>query len=152
IDAAAPAMAATGARILELAKTAHSLYKSQDSTEQRRLLETVLSNCTFDRGSLCPTYTKPFDLLVQGRETGNWRRGRDSNPRYPSGYSGFQDHRHRPLGHLSASGFRPGFREFAVRPTGMSGVCNSKCNHFSRAVDGSAFDLRAEFAGTPIDG
>src|SRR6187431_1788883 len=31
-----------------------------------------------------------------------WRRERDSNPRYPSGYSGFQDHRHRPLGHLSA--------------------------------------------------
>ncbi len=24
------------------------------------------------------------------------------NPRYPSGYSGFQDHRHRPLGHPSA--------------------------------------------------
>ena len=31
-----------------------------------------------------------------------WRRERDSNPRYPSGYSGFQDHRHRPLGHPSA--------------------------------------------------
>src|ERR1044071_3440969 len=33
-----------------------------------------------------------------------WRRERDSNPRYPSGYSGFQDHRHRPLGHLSVTG------------------------------------------------
>jgi hypothetical protein len=32
-----------------------------------------------------------------------WRRGRDSNPWYPSGYSGFQDHRHRPLGHPSES-------------------------------------------------
>jgi hypothetical protein len=32
-----------------------------------------------------------------------WRRGRDSNPWYPSGYSGFQDHRHRPLGHPSDS-------------------------------------------------
>ena len=31
-----------------------------------------------------------------------WRRERDSNPRYPLRYSGFQDHRHRPLGHLSA--------------------------------------------------
>src|SRR5262245_25320770 len=31
-----------------------------------------------------------------------WRGERDSNPRYPSGYSGFQDHRHRPLGHPSA--------------------------------------------------
>src|ERR1700751_1798179 len=37
--------------------------------------------------------------------TRKWRRGRDSNPRYPSGYSGFQDHRHRPLGHLSSAPF-----------------------------------------------
>ena len=66
--------ATTGERILELAKTAHSRYLEQDPTEQRRLLDTVLSNCTFDRGSLCPTYAKPFDLLSQGRETGNWRR------------------------------------------------------------------------------
>src|SRR5512138_959337 len=31
-----------------------------------------------------------------------WRRGRDSNPWYPSGYNGFQDRRLKPLGHLSA--------------------------------------------------
>ena len=31
-----------------------------------------------------------------------WRRERDSNPRNRSRFSGFQDHRHRPLGHLSA--------------------------------------------------
>jgi hypothetical protein len=31
-----------------------------------------------------------------------WRRGRDSNPRYPFGYAGFQDRSHQPLGHLSA--------------------------------------------------
>jgi hypothetical protein len=30
-----------------------------------------------------------------------WRRGRDSNPRYPFGYAGFQDRSHQPLGHLS---------------------------------------------------
>jgi site-specific DNA recombinase len=67
-------------KILELAKQAEFLYKSQNPLEQRRLLETVLSNCTFDRGSLCPTYSKPFDLLVRGNETGCWRRGWDSNP------------------------------------------------------------------------
>ena len=33
----------------------------------------------------------------------NWRRGRDSNPRYPFGYAGFQDRSHQPLGHLSAT-------------------------------------------------
>ena len=73
--------ALTGERILELAKQAHFLYLKQDPAEQRRLLETVLSNCTFDRGSLCPTYTKPFDVLVRGRETEDWRREWDSNPR-----------------------------------------------------------------------
>ena len=63
----------TAEKTLELAKKAEILFKSQNPTEQRRLLETVLSNCTFDRGTLCPTYTKPFDLLVKGNETGNWR-------------------------------------------------------------------------------
>ena len=57
------------------------LYEAQDPTEQRRLLETVLSNCTFDRGNLCPTYNKPFDLFVRANETGEWRGRRDSNPR-----------------------------------------------------------------------
>lgn len=73
-------LAVTGERILELAKKAEVLYKTQDSAEQRRLLETVLSNCTFDSGSLCPTYSKPFDLFARGNETGDWRRGWDSNP------------------------------------------------------------------------
>ena len=31
-----------------------------------------------------------------------WRRERDSNPRAPCGANGFQDRRHRPLGHPSA--------------------------------------------------
>ena len=75
---------ATAAKILELAKKAESLYKTQNPTEQRRLLETVLSNCTFDRGSLCPTYSTPFDLFVRGNETGDWRGRRDSNPRPPA--------------------------------------------------------------------
>jgi hypothetical protein len=74
-------VAVTGEKILGLAKKAEFLYKTQNPTEQRRLLETVLSNCTFDRGSLCPSYAKPFDLFAQANETGNWRRERDSNPR-----------------------------------------------------------------------
>src|ERR1035441_1716108 len=32
-----------------------------------------------------------------------WRRKRDSNPRYPSGYNGFNDRRLKPLGHSSKS-------------------------------------------------
>ena len=79
-----PAYEVTAEKILELAKQAGFLYQTQSPAEQRRLLDTVLSNCTFDRGTLCPTYSKPFDLLVQGHETGNWRGRRDSNPRPPA--------------------------------------------------------------------
>jgi site-specific DNA recombinase len=78
-----PLATVTAAKILELAKQAEFLYKQQKPEEQRRLLETVLSNCAFDRGSLSVTYVKPFDLLVRGNETGEWRGRRDSNPRPP---------------------------------------------------------------------
>jgi hypothetical protein len=44
------------------------------------LLKTLVSNCTFDRGSLLATYKKPFDMLVEGNGNGNWLGGRDSNP------------------------------------------------------------------------
>jgi hypothetical protein len=37
------------------------------------LLEAVLSNCTLDRGSLCPTCKTPFDLFAHATETGEWR-------------------------------------------------------------------------------
>jgi len=32
----------------------------------------VTSNSTFDRGSLSPTYVKPFDVLANGGKTGDW--------------------------------------------------------------------------------
>jgi hypothetical protein len=79
LDRPATTFVATGERIIELVKRAGMVYKRQDSTEQRRLLESVLSNCTFDRGSLCPTYRKPFDLFARAAETGEWRGRRDSN-------------------------------------------------------------------------
>ena len=62
-----PAYAVTAEKTLELAKNACFLYSQQDFAERRRLLDSVLSNCTFDRGTLCPTYVKPFDLLSRGR-------------------------------------------------------------------------------------
>jgi site-specific DNA recombinase len=81
VGAPRPNMLVTAVKILELAKQAEFLYKQQKPEAQRRLLETVLSNCAFDRGSLSVTYVKPFDLLVRGNETGEWRGRRDSNPR-----------------------------------------------------------------------
>ena len=45
----------------------------ETSTRLRRPAD-LLSNCTLDleRGSLTPTYSKPFDLLAAGNETGKW--------------------------------------------------------------------------------
>ncbi len=67
-----------GSQILELAKGAKSLFLRQDPTEQRRLLKTLLSNCTLQAGTLCPTYRKPFDALVKGNETEDWLGVRDA--------------------------------------------------------------------------
>ena len=66
-----PTYLATGERILELAKTAHSRYLEQDFAERRRLSDPVLSNCTFDRGTLCPTYAKAVRPAGAGRR--NWK-------------------------------------------------------------------------------
>jgi site-specific DNA recombinase len=84
LDRPAMSFVATGQRITELVKRAGILYKTQDPAEQRRVLDSVLSNCTFDRGSLCPTYKKPFDLFAHASETGKWRAQQDSEPVAPS--------------------------------------------------------------------
>jgi hypothetical protein len=44
LDRPATASVATGERIIELVKRAGMLYKTQDSAEQRQLLDSVLSN------------------------------------------------------------------------------------------------------------
>jgi hypothetical protein len=37
----------------------------------------LVSNSTFDRGSLLVSYVKPFDLIAEGNETGDWLAVRD---------------------------------------------------------------------------
>src|SRR5690349_11459029 len=44
--------------------------------------------------------------LIAWRADGNWRTGRDSNPRYPCRYTRFPSVRLQPLGHLSAEAGR----------------------------------------------
>ncbi|MEW5923674.1 MAG: recombinase family protein [Candidatus Zixiibacteriota bacterium] len=56
----------TGVAILELANDAYDMYLQENREEQRKLLNTLLSNCTFYCGTLCPTYKKPFDILAKG--------------------------------------------------------------------------------------
>jgi hypothetical protein len=56
--------------------------------------------------------------------TKTWRRERDSNPRNGFPFSGFQDHRHRPLGHPSASNSRPEIARSAVAAPSMGAMCH----------------------------
>jgi hypothetical protein len=63
---------AAGLQILELVQTAYSSDVAKNSHEQARLIKTLVSNSAFDRGSLSPTYVKPFDVFAKGSETGDW--------------------------------------------------------------------------------
>jgi site-specific DNA recombinase len=83
-EVASDAYEAAGLQILELAQTAYSSYVAKNPREQARLVKTLVSNSTFDRGSLSPTYIKPFDVLANGGKTGDWLLGLDSNQQ-PSG-------------------------------------------------------------------
>lgn len=53
-----------GLNLLELAQRAHLLFENQPPAEKRRLLDFVLSNCTWKDGELEPEYRNPFDLLA----------------------------------------------------------------------------------------
>jgi len=55
----------SGVKILELANQVYSLYLAQSRFEQRKLLNIILSNCTFFRGTLYPTYKKTFDIFAK---------------------------------------------------------------------------------------
>jgi site-specific DNA recombinase len=75
-----PANFDLGQKAIELAYRAYPLYVKQNPKEQRRLLDTLLSNCTIYNGTLCPTYKKPFDIFAKWGKTNNKRRDWDSNP------------------------------------------------------------------------
>jgi len=45
-------------------------------------LKPPVSNCTFDRGSLSAACIKPFNMLVQGKESGAWPTNRNSDPKH----------------------------------------------------------------------
>jgi len=73
-----------GLQLLELAKNAAKLFKMQIPNEQRRLLDFVLSNCTWANGILKVEYRQPFDLLAFETETGEGPKaagGRKRSPR-----------------------------------------------------------------------
>ncbi len=81
-EAAKPERILEGVRILELANKAHSLYLRQSSAEKGKLLRIVLSNCAVDAANLYPTYRKPFDLIFQRAQKGEWWGWGESNSRH----------------------------------------------------------------------
>ncbi|MBX3552910.1 MAG: hypothetical protein KF697_10670 [Pseudolabrys sp.] len=54
-----------GVQLLELARNAQRLSAKQEPREKRRLLNFVLSNCTWEDGEVVATFRQPFDLLAE---------------------------------------------------------------------------------------
>jgi site-specific DNA recombinase len=53
-----------GVMLLELANRASELFAQQPASEKRRLLDFVLSNCTWKSGELTPKFRQPFDMIA----------------------------------------------------------------------------------------
>ena len=70
-----------GVKILELAQSAYSQYLTKEPKEKRRLLNSLLSNCTIDGLTLCPTYKKPFNFIHEGLLLNQKLPRQDSNLR-----------------------------------------------------------------------
>jgi site-specific DNA recombinase len=54
-----------GVQLLELARNAQSLFPRQEPREKRRLLDFVLSNCSWEDGEVAATFRQPFDILAE---------------------------------------------------------------------------------------
>jgi site-specific DNA recombinase len=54
-----------GVALLDLARNAQRLFSTQEPREKRRLLNFVLSNCTWEDGKMVATFREPFDMLAE---------------------------------------------------------------------------------------
>ena len=55
----------TGVQLLELARNAQQLFERQEPRQKRRLLNFLLSNCTWEDGEVVAKFRQPFDLLAE---------------------------------------------------------------------------------------
>ena len=58
-----------GVLLLELANRAADLFEKQEPREKRRLLNFVLSNCTWANDKLTVEFRQPFNLLAVTNES-----------------------------------------------------------------------------------
>ena len=54
-----------GVRLIELAQNAQKLFGKQNAREKRRLLNFLVSNCSWRGGELTATLRQPFDLIAE---------------------------------------------------------------------------------------
>jgi site-specific DNA recombinase len=54
-----------GVRLLELARNARRLFENQEAREKRRLLDFVVSNCSWADGEMTASLRQPFDFLAE---------------------------------------------------------------------------------------
>ena len=54
-----------GVALLDLARNAQRLFAMQEPREKRRLLNFLLSNCTWEDGEVVATFRQPFDMLAE---------------------------------------------------------------------------------------
>lgn len=67
-------------RLLELARRAADLFTAQPAGEKRRLLDFVLSNCTWANGELAVDFRQPFDLLAVAADAINEKKAAEAAP------------------------------------------------------------------------
>ena len=67
-----------GIRILELSQKAYGLFKKQEPREKRRLLNFLLSNCSWKDGELTPTFRQPFNMIAETERNPSKEKGRFS--------------------------------------------------------------------------
>jgi len=68
--------------ILELAQQAYSLYVGASPQNKRDIVRSLLLNCTLKDTTLCPTYRKPYQLLLEALKTKEWGRWLDDYRTY----------------------------------------------------------------------
>ena len=54
-----------GVALLDLARNAQRMFASQEPREKRRLLNFLLSNCSWEDGEVVATFRQPFDMLSE---------------------------------------------------------------------------------------
>jgi site-specific DNA recombinase len=70
-----------GIRLLEVARRAHMLFQKQEPREKRRLLNFLLSNCSWKGGKIISDFRQPFDMLADANTAQREWHGQDVSPK-----------------------------------------------------------------------